>query len=103
MLASRHSLALGSWLLLLHVVDLHMYRYILILILILILMLKLELPQDMQPRSYAPNAGVRAFCSVPAHVGPARLISYPPIPFLIVLPGSVEFKPIQALCCLVRL
>ena len=24
-------------------------------------MLKLELPQDMQPRSYAPNAGVRAF------------------------------------------
>jgi len=79
----------------------HAHGYILILI--LILMLKLELPQDMQPRSYAPNAGVRAFCSVPAHVGPARLISYPPIPFLIVLPGSVEFKPIQALCCLVRL
>jgi hypothetical protein len=74
-----------------------------ILILILILMLKLELPQDMQPRSYAPNAGVRAFCNVPAHVGPSRLILYPLIPFLIVLPGSVEFKPIQALCCLMRL
>ena len=38
-------------------------------ILILILMLKLELPQVMQPRSEAPNAGVRAYYFVPAHVG----------------------------------
>ena len=36
---------------------------------ILILMLKLELPQVMQPRSKAPNAGVRAFYFVPAHAG----------------------------------
>ena len=47
----------------------YMYMYY-ILILILILMLKLELPQVMQPRSEAPNAGVRALYFVPAHVVP---------------------------------
>ena len=54
-----------------------MHHYILILI--LILMLKLERPQVMLPRSKAPNAGVRAFHFVPAHVGLLRLILYPPI------------------------
>ena len=58
----------------------YMYMYY-ILILILILMLKLELPQVMQPRSEAPNAGVRALCVVPAHVGPLGLFLYPPILF----------------------
>ena len=52
-----------------------------ILILILILMLKLELPQVMQPRSEAPNAGAQAFHFVPAHVGLLRLVLYPPILF----------------------
>ena len=42
-------------------------------------MLKLERLQVMQPRSEAPNAGVRTFYFVPAHVGLLRLILYPPI------------------------
>ena len=72
----------------------HPRRYILILI----LMLKLELPQVMQPRSEAPNAGVQAFFVVPAHVAPLRLSLYPPILVPDARPSSVEFKPIQALC-----
>ena len=79
-------------------VDLHPF--------ILILMLKLELPQVLLPRSKAPNTDVRAFfLPVPAHVdlGPLRLSLYPPIPFPGALLGSVEIKPIQALCCLMLL
>ena len=63
---------------------------------ILILMLKLELPQVMQPRSEAPNAGVRALYVVPAHVGPLGLFLHPPILFPDARRSSVEIKLIQA-------
>jgi hypothetical protein len=72
-----------------------------------ILMLKLDAPQVMLAGSEAPNApvGVWVFYLDPAqvHVGPSRLNLFPPILFVTILPGSIQFEPIQALSCLILL